>query len=252
MANQLENLLTKLAPRDTGLPQGAVLALVLFLLFAAVVLAVLSRNWVLTVSVVAAAAGVTVFAYGHLVQSRRRVAFDGVAKIRWEAVLPAVQRQNLKLEVSELSRILETGPGQESDLQSAYLVAEDLALRQIQQDEKAPLLRHASVCGSSFSGVLIKDDLLICVEVYFLISPELRQDRVDAMMRKMEQVRRELGHAEAKMRTRLMVILITQLSPDDAARLRVNFGRKRFPDTPVDIDIRFLDFEALQRIYVTD
>ena len=42
----------------------------------------------------------------------------------------------------ELSRILEVGTEQMSDLQSAYIVAEDLALRQIQQEEDVPLMRH--------------------------------------------------------------------------------------------------------------
>jgi hypothetical protein len=54
------------------------------------------------------------------------------------------------------------------------------------------------------------------------------------------------------MRPKLMMILITQLNPEDETRLRAGLGKRRFSSTPVDIDIRLLDFEALQRIYVTD
>ncbi len=49
-----------------------------------------------------------------------------------------------------------------------------------------------------------------------------------------------------------MVILVTQLNPEDEERLRKSLNTKRFSGTPVDVDIRLLDFEALQRIYVTD
>ena len=42
------------------------------------------------------------------------------------------------------------------DLQSAYIVAEDLALRQIQQEENIPLMRHVSVGGVPFDAVMIK------------------------------------------------------------------------------------------------
>jgi len=166
--------------------------------------------------------------------------------------LPEVQRQNLNLEVLELSRILETGTEQLSDLQSAYIVAEDLALRQIQQEEKIPLLRHVSVCGAPFNAVMVKDDILVCGEVSFLISPDLRQDRIDSMLRKIDQVKKGLELAKIEMRPKLMMILITQLNPEDETRLRAGLGKRRFSSTPVDIDIRLLDFEALQRIYVTD
>jgi len=48
------------------------------------------------------------------------------------------------------------------------------------------------------------------------------------------------------------VILVTQLNFEDEERLRKSLNTKRFSGTPVDVDIRLLDFEALQRIYVTD
>jgi hypothetical protein len=54
------------------------------------------------------------------------------------------------------------------------------------------------------------------------------------------------------MTSRLMVVLVTQLNFEDEERLRKSLGSKRFSGTPVDVDIRLLDFEALQRIYVTD
>ena len=51
---------------------------------------------------------------------------------------------------------------------------------------------------------------------------------------------------------RLMLVIVTQLTPEDEDALRSVLKTKRFSETPVDIDVRLLDFEALQRIYVTD
>jgi len=158
----------------------------------------------------------------------------------------------LNVEVVELSRILEVGTEQVSDLQSAYIVAEDLALRQIQQEEQVPLLRHASIGDIPFDAVLVKQDVIICAEVSFLVSPDLRQERIESMMRKMARIRKVIEHMNVAMKVRLMVVLVTQLTFEDEERLRKSLNTKRFSGTPVDVDIRFLDFEALQRIYVTD
>ncbi len=49
-----------------------------------------------------------------------------------------------------------------------------------------------------------------------------------------------------------MLVLVTQLTRDEEEQLRGVLISRRFTDTPVDIDIRLLDFEELQKIYVTD
>jgi hypothetical protein len=173
------------------------------------------------------------------------------ARIDWESALPEVQRESLNIEVVELSRVLDVKTEQISDLQSAYIV-EDLALRQIQQEEQVPLLRHVSIGEIPFDAVFVKEESLVCGEVSFLVAPDLRQERIDAMMRKMSRVRKMVEQSGVALKPRLMVILVTQLTSEDEDRLRKNLNTKRFAGTPVDVDIRLLDFEALQRIYVTD
>ncbi|HMJ08288.1 MAG TPA: hypothetical protein VK468_04745 [Pyrinomonadaceae bacterium] len=252
MANQFENSLSRLAHGETLAPLGVVLSVVLLFLIVGAALSVNLGSRLLLLIFVLLIIGVFAFAYQYFSQFRKLAAARGESRISWDAALPEVQRQNLNLEVLELSRILETGTEQLSDLQSAYIVAEDLALRQIQQEEKIPLLRHVSVCGAPFNAVMVKDDILVCGEVSFLISPDLRQDRIDSMLRKIDQVKKGLELAKIEMRPKLMMILITQLNPEDETRLRAGLGKRRFSSTPVDIDIRLLDFEALQRIYVTD
>lgn len=184
--------------------------------------------------------------------ARKLVAGREESRIDWEAALPEVQRESLNLEVAELSRILEVSTEQIGDLQSAYIVAEDLALRQIQQEEQVPLLRHVSLGDVPFDAVLVKQDTIFCAEVSFLVVPELRQEKIDSMMRKIGRVKQVLEESNIAMKVWLMVVLVTQLTLEDEERLRKTLNRKRFADTPVEVEIRLLDFEALQRIYVTD
>jgi hypothetical protein len=136
-----------------------------------------------------------------------------------------------------------------SDLQSAYIVAEDLALRQIQQEEQVPLLRHVNIGDVPFDAVLVKQDVIYCAEVSFLVAPDLRQERIESMLRKMARVKTVVDQMGVEMRVMLMIILVTQLTQEDEQRLRRTLNTaKRFPGSPVEIEIRFLDFEALQRI----
>ena len=72
------------------------------------------------------------------------------------------------------------------------------------------------------------------------------------MLRKIQQVDQGLKAMRLDLAAKLMIVLITQLNVEEEARLRGSLGKRRFSDTPVEIEIRFLDFEALQRIYVTD
>jgi hypothetical protein len=49
-----------------------------------------------------------------------------------------------------------------------------------------------------------------------------------------------------------MLVLVTQLTPDEEELLRGMLVSRRFSDTPVDIDIRMLDFEMLQKVYLSE
>jgi len=222
------------------------------ILSAGLVMAIFIREWPLVAAFALSLVGLAVYSVLSSRTTRKLSAALGESRIDWESALPEVQRESLNIEVIELSRILEVRTDQISDLQSAYIVAEDLALRQIQQEEQVPLLRHVSIGDVPFDAVLVKQDILMCAEVSFLVAPDLRQERIDSMMRKMARVRQVVEQMNVAMSVRLMVILVTQLTAEDEDRLRKSLNTKRFSGTPVDVDIRLLDFEALQRIYVTD
>ena len=252
MAKHIETSLETFARREPTVAPVVLSAIVLSCLIIGLIFAIAANNClsigVLSVSLFVMA----VFAVNTYIQFRRHAAAADQLRVDWETAMPEIQRQNLNLEVFELSKILEVESGQISDLQSAYIVAEDLALRQIQQEENVPLMRHVTLGKAPFDAVLVKDDVISCIEVAFLVAPDLRQERVEAMMRKISLVKATFSERQIRMTVRLMMVLITQLTPEDEDALRSVLNSKRFADTPVDIDIRLLDFESLQRIYVTD
>ena len=215
-------------------------------------MAIFLRSWLFVAVFVVSLIGLGVYSFLSASTTRKLAAAREQSRIDWESALPEIQRESLNIEVLELSRILEVSSEQISDLQSAYIVAEDLALRQIQQEEQVPLLRHVSIGDVPFDAVLVKQDVIICAEVSFLVAPDLRQERIESMMRKMALVKKVLAKMTVAMKLRLMVVLVTQLTFEDEERLRKSLNTKRFSGTPVDVEIRLLDFEALQRIYVTD
>lgn len=225
---------------------------VVTVLIVVLVLAAVAGNWVQAALVVIAIITALLFCVQTRYLLRQAAAANDRTRIHWRNAGPDLQRQSLNLEVVELSGILEVGDEQVAELQSAYIVAEDLALRQIQQEEDLPLIRHITIGKAPFDAVLVKNDIVNCIDVSFLVVPDLRQEKIDAMMKKIGRVKTAFAESGLQMRARLMMVLVTQLTPEDQDRLREILGKQRFKETPADIDIRLLDFESLQKIYVTE
>jgi hypothetical protein len=252
MAKQLDNSFVRFSQHQRAAPLAGLAITVAVLLTVGLLLAVVMSAWPFVSVFAISLIGLVIYFGLSSRTTKRLMAAQDESRIDWESALPDVQRESLNIEVAELSRILEVRTEQISDLQSAYIVAEDLALRQIQQEEQVPLLRHVSIGDVPFDAVLAKQEALICADVSFLVAPELRQERIDSMIRKAGRVRKVIEQMGIAMKPRLMVILVTQLTYDDEERLRKSLTNKRFSGSPVDVEIRLLDFEALQRIYVTD
>ncbi len=227
-------------------------AALVILLIAGVVMSVKAKDLNAAVIFLAAMAVFAALVLSHIAASRRLAAIDDRKFIHWDAAFPELQRQNVNVEVRELARQLKVGEEQIPELLSAYIVAEDLALRQIQQEENLPLMRHVSIGKTPFDGVLVDRDLITCIEVAFLVVPDLRQERVESMLKKVTLAKKNLADVKSRLRLRLMIVLVTQLAEDEEERLSGMLGTQRFFDTPVDIDIRMLDFEMLQKVYVSE
>jgi hypothetical protein len=252
VSKQIETTLDNFARRESAKPWMVLTALIVASLLILVVLSAVAKDWMFTALAAVAFVAALAFSVRQIFSLRQSWAKADQRRIDWETAQPDIQRQNLNIEVLELSKILEVESAQISDLQTAYIVAEDLALRQIQQDENVPLMRHVTVGRAPFDAVLVKEDVISCIDVTFLVVPDLRQEKIDAMIKKIALVKKTFALMNMKTRVRLMMVMVTQLTPEDDDRLRTALDKQRFGETPVDIDIRLLDFESLQRIYVTD
>lgn len=164
---------------------------------------------------------------------------------------PERQRNKLNNEIIELAKLMEIPDEQLGDLRAAYILAEDLALRQVEQETKLPLKRHIKVGEAEFDAVFISRDILTFVEVIFLVTPHVSQAKIDAVFGKISIVKKNYLHARKHSKFRLLLGLVTQLDESATAELRSSLIQK-FTETPVDVDIRFFDFEELQKIFTEE
>lgn len=195
--------------------------------------------------------GLAFFLWTNINQWKRIAVGENNKALAWEIDLPESQRQKLNHEVIGLAKILDISQEQLSDLLSAYIVAEDLALRQIQQEARMPVLRHVQIGNVPFDGVLVKDNVITCIEVTFLVTPNVGQEKINLIMNKMASTKRAFKELKSGAKMRLLLVLVTQLDQTAEAQLRSSLVKK-FGQTPVDVDIRLLDFEGLQKIYAMD
>lgn len=169
-------------------------------------------------------------------------------EIPWQLMSPGRQQLKLNSEVDDLARILGIPDAQLSDLRSAYIVAEDLALRSIEQEAELSLKRHVSLEKADFDAILINENVIKCVEVSFAIIPDISQEKVNLMLKRADMFKKALGRIRPNTKIILMFVLVTQLEKADEVQLRSNVAQK-FGQTPVDVEIRWFDFEQLQRTF---
>ena len=252
MASKSNNPLARFERKRTNYPLLIAVGLLCCVLVAGVFVSARGQDWTATTLFVVASLGFLLVILLYVAASRRMSATDDRKFIRWDAAMPELQRQNVNLEVRELARLLGVGSDSLTDLLTAYIVAEDLALRQIQQEENLPLMRHVQIGKTPFDAILVDQDLITCIEVSFLVVPDVRQEKIESMLKKITQAKKNLVELKSRLRLRLMLVLITQLTQDEEEHLRAMLITRRFSDTPVDIDIRLLDFEVLQKVYVSE
>jgi hypothetical protein len=251
MIKQTERPLLNFARPEPSYPVLAAGAVVLICLLAGLISAVGAGSYLFAALFLLSIGGLALFLRTDVRQWKRMAVGEQNKGLAWNVDLPESQRQKLNAEVIQLAKILDISQEQLSDLLSAYIVAEDLALRQIQQEAGVPVMRHVSLGNTPFDGVLVKQDLVTCVEVTFLVTPEVSQEKINLTLNKMASTQKAFENLKIDAKTRLLLVLVTQLDHEGEARLRSSLVKK-FGRTPVDVDIRLLDFENLQKIYAMD
>lgn len=179
----------------------------------------------------------------------RQAAFaerDGA--IEWRTTSPEKQKRRLDLEVRELGAILKLDENQLADLRAAHIVAEDLALRRIQNESGVPLMRKVTLGAADFDAVLIEGSLVTCVTMIFLVRPSIPQEKINRLLREASIAKNALEEFRPGSRIRLLILLVTQLDQKAEAKLRSTVA-DLFKATPVNVNIRWMDFQKLQRLY---
>ena len=185
-------------------------------------------------------------------ESRRQIVSEENERTNWEFGLPESQRSRLNREVRELVQILDVSAENMSDLLSAYIVAQDLALRQVQQEAGIPLKRNVKIGDAVFDAVYTKKDLLICVIVNFLVEPLVSPEKIDDASQKIAAAKKSLEKNGHKARLKLQMVLVTQLDEADQTQLHSSLNKKLFQNTPADVELNLFDFTKLQKTYAMD
>jgi hypothetical protein len=183
--------------------------------------------------------------------SRKLIISSNDESMDWETTSPEMQKRKLNVEIRELSQLLDISSDQLTDLRSAFIVAEDLAMRKIQNETNVPMMRKVQIGKSDFDAVWIDKDLITCVELTFVVTPNVDQNKINRVMRKVASAKTTLESTRKGTRVRLLLVIVTQLDEKAEADLRSGI-KKNFKSTPVDVDIRFLDFLTLQKLYAED
>jgi len=252
MDKKVDNPLARVERQKVNYPLLAVAIVLLGVLVAGIGMSAKSQDWAAAGLFLTGTMLFVILVLLEVAKNRRLAAVDDRKFIRWDAADTEIQRQNVNVEVRELARQLKMGDDQLADLLSAFIVAEDLALRQIQNEENLPMMRHVQIAKTPFDAILVDQDLITCIEVSFLVVPDVRQEKIESMLRKILQAKKDLVDLKSRLRLRLMLVLVTQLTSEEEEHLRSMLITRRFSDTPVDIDIRLLDFEMLQKVYVSE
>ena len=213
-----------------------------------------SQIWFLIISLILFPFfSISIISWLILRHSNKLVVGENDDSLSWETSSDEKQKRKLNNEVRELAKDLEIPTEQLSDLRSAYIVAEDLALRKVQSEASTPLMHKINVGQADFDAVGIEDDLITCIEVTFVVSPNVSLEKINSYLRKAAVAKTILAQTRKGSRVRLLIVLVTQLDEPDLAKLRTNVRKKFKPETtPVNVDIRFLDFLTLQKIYAED
>ncbi len=183
-------------------------------------------------------------------KTRNSAIEKGNKAVDWTISLPTHQKTKLNREVGEIAAIMDIPADQYSDLLLAYIVAEDLALRQIQQEAAQPLIRQAKIGETEFDAILLTNNLITCVEVTFLVAPDLSAGKIELIREKIISAKSVVEKQFPNSNLKLLVVIVTQLDAMGEAKLRSILTKDRFDSIPVNyFEIAFYSFEELQKIY---
>lgn len=211
-----------------------------------------SLYWVLSIFLILFAVfGLAFSVFLILRQTKNLSIADENKEIEWKISPAEKQKGKLNREVLEIASALNIPEDELSQLLSAYIVAEDLALRRIQIDREKPLMRNVKVGNIPFDGVLIEKNVITCIETVFLVTSQISQEKITKVLNKLTLAEKTAKKLHPETKLKLLYVAVTQLDQKGEAEVRSTIIEK-FSSTPTDVDIRLLDFGDLQKTFAME
>lgn len=184
-----------------------------------------------------------------LLAIRRRVEAGNAIKAGWfelselKPLSPERQRQKTKEDVadatlgSKLTEVIQ--PGQ-TDMTAVYLQSEDLALRAIQTEFDAPLVRQIEGSGgTSFDAAFYKHNRLHVVEVK-AYNKQVGFERLRSSVARIAAATLVMGGPRAR-----LIVAVVYSGTESASEVKAKI-RKALTSLPLEIDVRVYSLEYLK------
>ncbi len=167
----------------------------------------------------------------------------------WQLMSLEDQKRKFGDKVRKVSANTTMAEEQIKNLQIDYLAAEDLALRQIKQERKTSMTRHIKVGEADFDAVFLSLNAFNFVEVGFLTEPSFSPNGFEELLKKVQLAKKKFARLGLDSKIKLLLVIVTQFDVANEFKFR-SLLSENFASTPVDIDIRLLDFETLRKNFV--
>lgn len=185
------------------------------------------------------------FGVWFILRNLQKFARDSAGGV-WQLMSFEEQKRKFVTKIEKLSANSDLRKEEISKLKSDYLLAENLALRQIERERKTPVTRNICVAETNFDAGFVSRNGFTFAEIVFLTTPNFSPQDADSLLNKMQATKKRFARLNLNSKIRLLLVFVTRLDETAEARLR-HLLSESFNSTPVDVDVRLLDFETLLR-----
>ena len=134
---------------------------------------------------------------------------------------------------------------------TTYLMAGDLALRQLGLEHPEGLRRHVAVADTPFDGAVTEGERLFAVEVKLLPTGDLRHEILQSVLERAEQTARRLARTAPQRKFALLLLLVVDATAAEREYLRENMVG-RLSAATIDVDLVIYDYNELHRTFARE
>jgi hypothetical protein len=132
---------------------------------------------------------------------------------------------------------------------SRYLIAEDLAVRQLEAELGVPIAKQVEIMFADtrimLDGLITKGDEYIGIEVKYARTSHLSLSVIQATLFRFLELSNKVQSASKGDRFRFIIILVTEFAGEELERFKARM-RERFAATVVPLEWRFYNFAELK------